>query len=271
MHRMNSPIASVDAPPTKPPFSVTRVIRAVPLAALGDFPKLLICEVFSLWNGPEGCFMGAGPMAKRLGCSVERVEEARRALQKDGLLSSLRQDGRRTASWYVTVPADCVPLASRPTDADVSESAKRLGNRLSAARGEWRTGRTPDQHSEQQPPWRTVCTPIRNERTDGNGMDTRNGWRAPAGRVACTAHATEVLHPPLSHLHEVGTTSTLPPTSEEGPTQESRPDTGFAKPALHRTPRSAEGLPVSIKDVIQNAGWDRVRRALSQQAQDSLW
>lgn len=262
---MSNDPASVEGPPRKLPFSATRVIRAVPLALLGDFEKLLACEVFSLWNGPDGCYMGSGPMAQRLGCSRERVEVARRELMALGLMSTLKRPERRTASWYVLLPHDCTPRTAKPTDGEVLELAIALGRYLA----DRRTGKTPLDSTKQPPQWRTACTPVATESREPTGVqpdpDRRTGTPEPAYRL----YAPEVGEggstlPPTSQRLEQPPTS--PPPSEVGAAQEPEAEVGQQR-ALPRVHDQPSGAPrrnaVSIGDALKGSGWDMVKSELA--------
>lgn len=119
----------VEAKSGRPPFGTTRVLKAsrvLPAAA-----KLAWLEHYAL-DGADGCYMGAGPMAARLGWGRERVEEGRRQLVALGLLTKRQAFGRRTASWYTTFPADCIPATREPKDAEILALAILLDGKLSA-------------------------------------------------------------------------------------------------------------------------------------------
>lgn len=102
--------------PPRLPFSATRVLRAS--RALSSGAKLVWLELFALDTTPAGAFVSASALARRLGMSADRVEQARRELLAQGLLVMLRT-ARRTGSWFPTMPSDCVPAVVRPSDAEV--------------------------------------------------------------------------------------------------------------------------------------------------------
>lgn len=88
-------------------YSAFRVVKAS--RELSSGAKLVWGEIHGLDKGPEGCYMGAGRLADRLGMGRDNVEEHRRDLESLGLLTSRSHPGRRTKSWYPTLPPDCIP------------------------------------------------------------------------------------------------------------------------------------------------------------------
>lgn len=113
-------------PRARLPFGAARVLKAVAHPALSWLVKAVWLELYALHNGPEGAYIGATPLARRLGISREGVEKARRQLKALGLLWDLKVEGRRTSSWFPTLPASCLPTTHRPTDPEVLDCAGRL-------------------------------------------------------------------------------------------------------------------------------------------------
>lgn len=119
----------MNAPPC--PFSATHVIKAS--LVLGDELKLLWLEHLAL-NGPDGCYIGAGPMARRLGKSRRAVERGRRELVRLGLLLARPCLRGQTGTYYPTLPASCLPTARPGTD-EVGRLTERLDIHIGQIRG----------------------------------------------------------------------------------------------------------------------------------------
>ncbi len=117
--------------PTKPPFSAGRVVKSSLM--LGETLKLLWLEHVAL-NGEEGAFIGAGPMAQRLGTSRDTVERGRRELQRLGLLVLGPRSRGEAGTYYPTLPVACTPTSARPNVADVARLAQRLDDHIRAVR-----------------------------------------------------------------------------------------------------------------------------------------
>lgn len=117
--------------PPKPPFIASRVLKALPVRVLSQGKKLVWLEIYGLDQGhPDGCYIGATPLARRLGVSTDQVEQDRRELQRLGLLRTVTRPGKRTASWYVVLPPECWPADDRPKDADLLICAETLARML---------------------------------------------------------------------------------------------------------------------------------------------
>lgn len=111
---------------TKLPFSATRVLKASRELSLGE--KIVWLEDHALDLGPEGAFLASGPFARRWGLSVSpaTVEEYRRRLRAYGLHEQVPRPGARSVGWVATLPPQCVPRSSRPTDEEVEQLAALL-------------------------------------------------------------------------------------------------------------------------------------------------
>lgn len=76
-------------------------------------------------DGPDGAYIGAGPLGQRLGESRESIERHRRELMRLGLLVAGHRGPGKTGTYFPTLPAECVP-PKRPTPAEVARLAERL-------------------------------------------------------------------------------------------------------------------------------------------------
>jgi DNA-binding CsgD family transcriptional regulator len=126
------------------PWTVMRVVKAVPDAALSPLMKLILLEHYGLENTSSGCWMGASRLARRLGLSPNTVKWARTELVKRGLLRHAGGGRGEAVRWYIEVPADC-RTAAKPTDEQVAFAAKRLaayltGTEEAAANGGGKVG-----------------------------------------------------------------------------------------------------------------------------------
>jgi hypothetical protein len=117
---------------SKPPFQATRVLRAS--LELTPAMKMVWLELYWLDNGPEGAYIGAEPLAHRVGQGRDNVEKIRRELAALGLLDTRKGRGRRTASWWPTMPAQFIPHETRPQDREVFQAAQELDEYLKARR-----------------------------------------------------------------------------------------------------------------------------------------
>ncbi len=97
-------------------WGAAKGVKACP--ALSDWLKVLWVELYGLHTSLDGAYMGAGPLAARLGRSREAVEEGRRTLKALGLLHDVRsaEKRRRTSSWYALVPAEFLPATKEEPD-----------------------------------------------------------------------------------------------------------------------------------------------------------
>ena len=98
--------------------------------------KLVWLELLELdQGGEEGAWLGAGGLAERLGFAArESIEQHRRDLCDLGLLASRQASGRRTASWYPTLPPECIPAGgrSRPEVDAIMRCARALDRHILA-------------------------------------------------------------------------------------------------------------------------------------------
>lgn len=117
--------------PDKLPFQATRVVKASNL--LGSGEKLVWLELYGLHLGPNGAWMSGGRLGARIGLAENTVKKYRQNLVEGGLLKTHRVPGRRTSSWFTTLPQGCVPGATRPTDKAVQQYADRLDGILAQA------------------------------------------------------------------------------------------------------------------------------------------
>jgi len=123
------------------PWQAELVVRAS--RELTGIEKLVWCEDRGLDLGPAGCFLGAGPLADRLGRSRDTIERARRELVRLGLHKTRSRGVGTTASWYVMLPHDVMPSSPagaqaetwRPDPALVRRLADGLDGHVRAIRG----------------------------------------------------------------------------------------------------------------------------------------
>lgn len=265
------------SPPGKLQFAATRVIRSVPEAVLGDVGKLVLLEMYGLQNGPKGCFMRAEGLAQRLGYRVDWVEEVRRALKLRGLLEKISHPAdRRTASYYVVLPSDCLP-GTHPTDAEVLDCAHRLADHLRERCGEWRTRRpdiNPDTPAHRRRPWDRVPTETASvdqaTTRHAKSADVASGYsparsadgRSPIGgrNGEIAGRGARLVGTPTSHPHlvEVG-------NSEVGAPQEAEAEVGQrrALPLEHdQASGAALRRPASLAEAVARSGFDLIRDEL---------
>jgi len=123
----------VSARPPRLPFSATHVVKAC--VGLTPAEKLTWVEHYALDNGPDGCFVGAGGLAARLGFTRHTVEAHRRRFVDAGLLVKAGRGAGRTDSWFPTLPPQCTPSGPRLTTDHVALLADRLDLRLRTLKG----------------------------------------------------------------------------------------------------------------------------------------
>ncbi len=238
-------------PDVKPPWHCARVIKAC--RALTDGEKLVWLEILGLWNGPEGCYMGAGPLARRLGWSPDGIEKARRRLVTCGLLVSALSPGRRTASWWAILPEAVRPSATKPDDLEVEACAVRLAAIVEAAKGV--------QSAPHRPPVTSASRSLNGAPSGASPQQTG----AQTGARSSGAGASLGV-PPGADSASIGApwgapeVSNLGKSSEEHPTSEAggahaRVGEEGQPPASRAT---ADAAPVRIGEIT---GWRDVLRA----------
>jgi len=124
-----------DRPPHVAIRSGAPIVKAS--RALGSGQKLVWLELLELdQGGLAGAWLGADGLAARVGLGREAVEQHRRELSALGLLESHQEPGRRTASWYPTLPPECVAAggARRPDVDEVATLARALDAHITARR-----------------------------------------------------------------------------------------------------------------------------------------
>ncbi len=206
------------------PFSATRVIKAS--RCLSSGVKLVWLEDRALDQGPEGAWIGAGKLADRLGMSHDNVERHRRELLRLGLHEKRSRGPGKSASWFPTLPIDCIP-PTRPTPDRVHALATRLDAHIEARR---KTKTDGDLAVEPTTSRSGMPEPTRLGRDDIQRVGGRE--RTPEPPASATPPATEAPPrdgvadaggregrreglPPPSHLPEGGETPpTSPPPSE---------------------------------------------------------
>src|ERR1700758_3341280 len=113
--RTTIPPASAGRPrPPKLPWCATKVVKAS--TELTAAQKLTWIEHRALDNGPDGCFIGAGALAARLGCSRHTIEVHRRRFVAADLLIQHSQGPGFTDKWFPTLPPSCTPTTTRLSD-----------------------------------------------------------------------------------------------------------------------------------------------------------
>jgi len=149
--------------------------------------KLVWLEHYELDQGPDGAFIGAGPLAARLGLSREVIEGYRRRLAAKRLVVRDPRGHGKTDRWYVDLPPQCRPQARRLTPDQVAVYAERLELHLDTLR------------PAPQPPASGEPTPTtaQAQTTDRNPPL----WYAPG------SHSIE-LDPAQSGMHQSATPST---------------------------------------------------------------
>jgi len=174
----------------KLPYSASRIIKAS--RALDAMEKLVWLEDQIFDRGPDGAYISAGTLAQRLGCSRETIERARRTLKALELHGSVQRQRGETASWFCTMPADCIP-AIKPAIDDVIRLAARLDAHIEGIRREGvasavqgggvtpaATTTPPDDLSDATMASRTTPLPAQNdspECTSGRRTSPTSGWR----------------------------------------------------------------------------------------------
>lgn len=186
--------------PPKPPFAASRVLKALPPKVLSQGRKLLWLEIYGLDRGAGGCFMGATPLARRLGVSTDQVEQDRRELLRLGLLRTVLRPGKRTSCWYPCVPATCIPMTETPEDQEVFQCAERLAHLLTGP-------------AEQAQPVGSPATPL----TGGAGSAGRpSSHRRTGGAHSAGLQQTD------TPTTGVACSATTPPTGGADPTDHER-------------------------------------------------
>ncbi len=117
--------------PDKPLWIASRVVKAT--TKLTWPQKAIWLELHTLDQGEQGAFISARSLAARIGLSEPAVEKRRQELIGLGLLVAAR-GGRRTASWYVTLPDGCEPTTKELSVEQVGFLAARLDRAVAAAR-----------------------------------------------------------------------------------------------------------------------------------------
>jgi len=113
----------VDRPPLR--FASVRVVNHVLNAWLDATLKLQWREHVAL-AGEDGCYAGAGVLARRLGLSRDAVERGRRNLAELGLLRIVPGGPGRASTYFPTLPPGCEPSIDRPSPEEIARLAERL-------------------------------------------------------------------------------------------------------------------------------------------------
>ena len=189
--------------PPRPPFSGGRVVKAT--RGLGDGAKLTWLEVQVFDRGEAGAWIGAGALAARLGMSRESIERHRRELKAVGLLVSVQRARGEAATWYCTLPEDCVPSA-RPTGSEVTELAGRLDAHITRARSGVKSDATARASGVNSAP-QVASNP--------SPMNRRIDARVGAELTPLPAHARGIERTSLLPAVEVGGRKNLQPQGGE--------------------------------------------------------
>ena len=223
------------------PFKATRVVKAVDDSLLPCGLKAVFLEMYGLDNGPMGCTATATRLALRLGLSPRTVDDARRELVALGLAYKVSGSN----GWHVTMPADCVPVADRPTDQDVHAAALKLTAFLRPdpeipAQGRGARGRILVQERGESP-------------SRGGGVPAQErGFEKPSSP---SANGDSEADPPRQgdvtaslRLERLEKLDVNPPTSPP-PTEVGR--VAVANPQVGQPQRFADLLPPHLRDEFQ--------------------
>ncbi len=102
-------------------FAACRVFDAS--TKLKPIDKLILSHITRLDND-QGAFISQRNLAKRVGTARATVQRCMDRLQDLGLLKAGYTEDRRTKTWYVQIPSEC--LSSSHKDAQIFECATRL-------------------------------------------------------------------------------------------------------------------------------------------------
>jgi len=175
--------------PPRLPFAASRVIRG---SSLEPGVKLTWLECQTFDRGEAGAYISAASLARRLGVSQVTIERHRAALKASGLLQVESRGNGRTASWYCTLPAGCVP-SPRPEEQEVARLVAKLNRHLE------RTTLTAEGGPDDRPPSPDhrppSPDPTRNPLHDGGAPSSVREVLAQSRREKC---------PPLHPAPKVG-------------------------------------------------------------------